>query len=191
MLRDAGLAVAYAPTQYVVAWDPDVWARHGDAERVLLSQTPYYTQKGHEMETAAVLQRLTHIRTGKVLAAMSYHLPSAVQKVNPPANRVRSLHEAAASWRRLAGKALGPDGCDAVLFAGDDNVDERLSHGPWRYMLRAGTGLRQVQAPTATHGKVRRIDDFRERGLGVYEGRVIPVPRPDDHDVHVREFRWR
>lgn len=190
MFTDFGWGLAYAAPQWVIAWDPAVWTANGPCEKVPLAETGWQTGGGHDMESASVMQRLTHRATGRLLAGMSYHLASAVQVADPQPNRLQSTRESARTWRRVQRHELAA-GADAVMFAGDDNVFEQGAHGPWAFMLRAATGLRQVQAPAATHAGGRKIDDFRIRGsLTVGHGDVVRVPAPDDHNIHVRTFGW-
>jgi hypothetical protein len=56
-------------------------------------------------------------------------------------------------------------------------------------MRRKATGLRQLQAPTGTVGKVRRIDDFRIRGLVPGDG--YTARGGGDHKLFVSAFSWR
>jgi len=193
MLREEGLRVAYATPQYVVAWDPDVWQREGEVEDVRLGETNYYTTKGHPVWCEAVRVTLRHKPSGKTIDALSYHTPAAVQRGGPNVAgvplRVTALRESMASLRRLSRE----NRADAILYGGDDNVDERHGKG-WGFMLRAATGLRQVVAPASTHGsrkpgQGRKIDDFRVRDLRVGEGFV--VEGGGDHRAHAREFTFR
>lgn len=195
LLRDEGLRVAFNPRQYVVAWDPDVWDRVSPGEAVRLGRTAYYAKGGdHEQYSDAVRVILRHRATGLTLDALSYHTPAHVQypEAARPPRRFQALRESMATMGRLARQGRG----DAVLYGGDDNVDEFQGFGAggtvWRFMLRAATGLRQVRAPEPTHGhpdRGRRIDDFRTRRLRPGPGQVRPGG--GDHRVHVREFTFR
>jgi len=189
MLADHDLGVAFVRPQYVVAWKKDEWVPVQHTRKISLAETTFHRVGGAEASVDACLQRLRHRPSGKVLSAMSYHTPAHVQVANKPKNRIAALREVATRWKAIQKNEMKH--VDAVLFAGDDNVDERLRHGPWGFMLKHATGLRQVQAPKATHGKVIKIDDFRERGLTVGSGWVMNVPEPDDHRVHGHHFGWR
>ena len=113
---------------------------------------------------------------------------------------IKVLREAAETWGRMAAEAVDVRGLDAVLYAGDDNVDERRGvgsgTGQWEFMLRQATGLTQVQAPTGTHGSARplpngrRIDDFRQRGLR-RRGPGHVFDTPSDHHAFVQDFIYR
>lgn len=187
VFRDAGLETFLHPRQYMLAWDPAAWmARATWGTR--LAPTPYYAKgSSHEMYSEAAMAILCDEK-GRTLTAMSYHTPAAVQVPTSQATQHREqvTREAAATWGELARGAK----THACLFGGDDNVDEGRG-GPrrWGFLLRAATGLRQVQAPSGTHGQ-RRIDDFRVRGrLRVGDGWVMDTP--GDHRLHGRTFSWR
>lgn len=184
MVRDAGLkAFRHAP-QYVVAWKPDHWTKI-TAQGIALAQTPFYRKGSDRPVITEAAKVILSDDQGRTVTAMSYHTPSSVQTADPPANRIQALREAAETWREEAKKAK----THACLFGGDDNVDERLSHGPWDFLSNQATGLRQVRAPGATIGKVRRIDDFRVKGLKPKQGKVLPGG--GDHRIHVRTFVWQ
>lgn len=189
MIREEGLRLAFAPRQYGVAWDPEVWEQVGEPEAPVLSPTTYYTTGGHPMPSRAVRVVLRHRPSGKTIDALSYHTPSSVQTPAGPSDdvprRVQALRESVATLKRLADE----NRADAVLYGGDDNVDERRGdRSAWDFMRRAATGLRQVIFPAGTH-HARAIDDFRVRGLRVGDG--YDVPNPSDHDAHVRVFTFR
>lgn len=183
MLEDHGLEVVFHPDQYVIAYDPRDWVQVTSGG-VRLAQSPYYPEGGHKPVYSEAALAILSDRAGRTLTAMSYHTPSAVQRATKPPNRILALRQSADTWKQLAAAAE----TRSVLFGGDDNVDERLAHGPWDFMLQAATGLKLIQAPRATHGDIRRIDDFRIRGLRAGTGRVLSGG--GDHRVHVREFAW-
>lgn len=188
MLRRAGLDYeAYG--QHLIAWDRYTW-RAKSYDQLKLGETHYYRKDGKTpIWSEAVAVVLVHRQTGKVLDTMSYHTPAHVQ-VKPgrrPKRRFRALVESMRTMRRRAAARVH------ALYGGDDNVDEfRAFRGTWRFMLKVGTGLRQVRAPRPTHGHRRRgrkIDDFRVKGLAVGDGQVLEGG--GDHRVHVREFGFR
>ena len=90
------------------------------------------------------------------------------------------------SMRVLAARAKASD-ADALLYGGDDNIDEDRGSG-WGFMRRWATGLRLVRPPGVTHGS-RTIDNFRVKGLKPLRLRTIPTP--GDHRAVVGEFRFR
>jgi len=186
MLHDEDLHVAFAPRQYVVAYDPGVWEREGNVEAVRLGSTRWFSTTGAPQWSEAVRVILRHKPSGLTLDALSYHTPAGVQRGGPAIDsvprRIAVLRESMATLTRLANEGRA----DAVLYGGDDNVDERHGSG-WDFMLEPATGLRQVTAPEGTHGS-RKIDDFRVRGLTALAGRV--VENVSDHDIHVRAFRF-
>lgn len=182
VLRDSGWEVFFHGPQWVVAWQPEVWVQIG-TNGVRLAQTSYQNKRGHEFHSDAAMAILSD-RVGRTLTAASYHLPSNVQVANQLPRRMQTLRESAEGLKALADLAQ----TRAFLSGGDDNVDERLNHGPWDFLLGKATGLKQVQAPEATHGRTRKIDDFRVRGLKPLDGLVIPGG--GDHKIHVREFGW-
>lgn len=170
--------------QYVVAWRSDTWVEIR-AEHLRLSPTAYFRKGRRKPIYTEAASAILSDRDGRTLTALTYHTPPHVQVKNPPARRIRALREAMGTMKALADAAK----THAVLFGGDDNVDEgRAFSYFFRFMLKPVTGLRQVQAPRPTHGR-RRIDDFRVRGLRVGDGSV--VPNPSDHHIHIRAFRWR
>ncbi|WP_166140836.1 hypothetical protein [Nocardioides ochotonae] len=180
MLRRHGLGVAFEAPEFVVAWRRDEWTAVAKRGHVL-SPTPY----GRNRRSRAVSAILCD-RQGRTLEALCYHTPSQVQNVNPRTdrpNRVKAVRESMATLKTIADKSH----TRAVLFGGDDNVDERHGRG-WDFMLAAATGLRQLVAPAGTHG-TRKIDDFRVRGL-VPVGAGSVRPGGGDHRAHVRRFRW-
>lgn len=184
MLWAAGLEVFFHPRQYVVAWHPAQWVEI-ESHGVRLSETAYWRPDGGDRQYSEAALAILCDRAGRSLTAMSYHTPAHVQHADKPPNRITALVESAAMWREVSTAAQ----TRACLFGGDDNVDEDGRHGPWGFMQARATGLRQIQAPSATHGRTRRIDDFRVRGLRAGPGYVLPGG--GDHRIHVRDFVWR
>lgn len=190
MLRDAGLRLSFHPRQYLVAWNPDLWVGVAK-EGVRLGSTAYYRKGGDNRQWSEAASAILCDRVGRSLDVLSYHTPAGVQRGGPSAavpRRVQALRESMATLGERAKAAQ----TRAVLYGGDDNVDEDYGAG-WAFMLRAATGLRQVQAPASTHGsrkpgKGRQIDDFRVKGLKVGHGSVREGG--GDHRIHVRTFRW-
>jgi hypothetical protein len=174
--------------QYGVAWDNADWMMV-DCEKVRLSDHPYF-RKGNP-NTPVFSESMRAILCdyeGRSLEVISYHTPPTVQKATPAENRMISLRQ---SMKRLSAIA-GDSQAMGFLAGGDDNVDEDGPHGPWGFMLAGETGLRQVEAPRPTHGRVRSIDDFRipVRGsLRVESGWVSDGG--GDHRLHGRLFVWR
>lgn len=188
MLEQEGLEVHYVGYQWVVAWDPAVWTA-SDLWAERLSPTSFTRLDGTGPIFADSAVGVLEDRAGRTVQVMSYHLPPNVQVRRPEPNRLRIDREAAATWRRLVDASTA----DAVLFGGDDNVDEvngYLSDGDyWDFLRRRATGLRQVQAPTGTTGPNRRIDDFRVRGLFPETG--YTGDGGGDHKFFVSSFSWR
>lgn len=184
LFRSHGLKLHHTTPQYGVAWSPHQWLAVRPGLDLTLSSTVWHTTRGHPMPTNAAAQLLVD-QAGRSLLAVSYHTPAHVQVRDQPVNRVTALRDAMATLGQLRREAT----TTACLFGGDDNVDERGAFGPWDFMRAAATGLRLVQAPEATHGRQRRIDDFRTTGLRVLDGSVHPGG--GDHRVHVRRFGWR
>lgn len=183
MLLDAGFSIAFHPRQYVIAWDPAAFLGVASGG-VRLSPTSYWSAGGDHHQWSEAATAILVDRVGRSLEAMSYHAPAHVQVKDAAANRLQASRESlqAMTARAKVNKARAV----RSLFAGDDNIDERFGHWPWANRRP----LRQVTAPSGTHGR-RRIDDFRVAGLTpTSPGLVIPVPAPDDHHVHVREFTW-
>lgn len=202
--EELGLRSFLHPQQYLMAWDPSTWhgldPRHGSADRygVRLSDTAYYRVGGdHEQYTDAAVVELEHKPSELSLQAMSYHTPAHVQVQDKPPRRLIALREAAETWGALQREAIDVRGLDAVLYAGDDNVDEHRGLGSavgyWDFMLKHATGLTQVTAPEGTHGRGdRRIDDFRQRGLRrVGDGFVLEHGNPSDHNAYGQTFMFR
>ena len=168
----------------VAAWREDTWVAADAFPLRLASANWFYSDGKPAVSTAAVAVLCDH--QGRTITAASYHLPPAVQARGRPTSllprRLRVTRQSVETLKALAGTAL----TRARLFGGDDNVDE--SRGPgWEFMLRAATGLRQVQAPDPTLGS-RRIDDFRVNGLLVRAGYTLPGG--GDHRLHAHAFGW-
>lgn len=181
MLMSEGLGVV-GRGECLVWWRPESWRVLSSLPSLVLSQEGYQRQGGGPLiRPEAAVAVLADIQ-GRTMTAASYHLPSHIQAADAPARRSRVHRQAAATLTALAAK----DPAGASLFGGDDNVDERRTPSRWRYLLQPP--LRQVQAPEATHGGGRRIDDFRVRGLVPGEGLVMPGG--GDHRIHVRTFRY-
>jgi hypothetical protein len=189
MLKRNGLSSYRVYPQYVIAWT-DEWVDVA-LKGVRLSQTSYFRKGGKKPIPTEGAFAILSDREGRTLTALSYHTPAHVQvrPENRPPRRFQALREAMETMKTLADLAE----TRAVLFGGDDNVDEaRAFRADFRFMLRAATGLRQVVAPRPTHGhrtRGRRIDDFRVRGLK--PGRGYVRDGGGDHRVHVREFHWK
>lgn len=186
LLKEHGYSSYRVNRQYVIAWT-DHWTDvHLGGTR--LADTEFY-RSGKTVPVQAGTAILSDPK-GRTIWTLSYHTPSRVQRGGPNEKgapyRVQALREAMETLEMIADEAE----THAVLFGGDDNVDESRGRG-WRFMRWAMTGLRQVQATDPTHGgrkKGRRIDDFRVRGL--IPGRGWTWNTPSDHRVHVRTFKW-
>ena len=190
MLRDAGLKT-YSHSQWRIAWDPKVWTAV-NRKALRLSQTSYYSKTvKHDVYSEAVEVILCDA-LGRSLDVISYHTPAHIQvsEATRPANRYQAAVE---SFRTLAALAKASQ-CRAVLFGGDDNVDENHGVGSgtslWSAWLRPATGLIQVQAPAGTHGK-RKIDDFRILPKTLVVGSGWVDFGGGDHRIHGREFTWK
>lgn len=184
LLTEVGLEFFYHPPQYVVAWDPANWTPIV-TRGVRMSTTPYFKKGGHVEQFVDAAEVILSDDEGRTLLAQSYHLPPKVQVEDQPPRRIAATRESAAYWRHEARKAE----TRGLLFGGDDNIDETTLHGPWDFMLKRYTGLRQIQAPRPTHD-VRKIDDLRVAGLRqVGEGEVRPGG--GDHRLHVETLAWK
>ena len=180
VFRNNGFNIFHYRPEYIVAWDPDTWILNDQwGER--LSPTGYWDIDRH---SDCAIVELTHRRTRQEGRFLSYHTPAHVQLQNPMEKPLKALKESAISWRRLNKEFKG----DFVCFGGDDNVDERRGIGHWPFLLKAATGLEQVQAPNPTFGK-RRIDDFRIRGLNTGAGWT--QDGGGDHKIHGRRFNFK
>lgn len=190
LVRRAGFHVNYVRPQYAIAFDPDRWQLLNEGPIDLAPHHLYNRVGGqknaHTMAAWAYL--LDRLDGSHELTTMSYHLPASVQVANKPKNRIAATRESAATWRRVVFNDDRFRESDAFLFMGDDNIDERLNHGPWKFMRFKATGLRQVQAPKGTHGN-RKIDDMRIRGL--VPGHAEVLPGGGDHRIHLRHFSWK
>lgn len=184
LLEAQGL-VCHRYRSEVVAWDPTVWVSCA-VFGVSLAATTFFSARGTpRRSTSAVAILADH--AGRSVTVGSYHLPPHVQVGREPnvgvPRRLKATSESVATMKALGELTLS----DAVLFGGDDNVDEWQGKR-WAFMLRGATGLRQVQAPDPTLGS-RRVDDFRVKGLS--PGGGVVVAGASDHKAHVRGFRWR
>lgn len=183
MFRARGWRIHRHRPQYGIAWRPELWTAVRPPDGVQLADTRVRRASGSTFTVEAARGVLCD-RDGRSLTALSYHTPSAVQRAHPAPGRIRALREAMHTLHELEAAAQSR----ACLFGGDDNVDERLHYGPWRFMLQRATGLELVQAPGPTHAGGRRIDDFRTRGLHAGHGETLDGA--GDHRVHVRAFGW-
>lgn len=188
LMRGHDLGYFKAQPETAVAWRKDRFTRL-DVEDLALARTRFLMGGGyrHLIRGASVI--LGDPR-GRTVEALSYHLPAGVQRSGSPNEAARDRMAALRESMQILRKRAATSCTTAVLFGGDDNVDERHGRpGGWDFMRRSATGLRLVQAPDATHAGGRRIDDFRVEGLRVGVGRVRPGG--GDHKVHVRRFIWK
>ncbi len=187
MLEDEGLAYHYVGYQWVVAWNPEIWTPTG-LSGLRLSPTSFTRLDGTGPVFADSALATLQDPTGRTLDVMSYHLPPNVQVPHPQPSRLAIDRQAAATWRTLVDASTA----DAILFGGDDNVDETGGYlagtSFWSFLRRSATGLRLLQAPTGTISKNRRIDDFRIRGL--LPGAGYTGDGGGDHKFFVSEFSW-
>jgi hypothetical protein len=183
MLRRNGLGVFRHGPEFVVAWKPVIW-RKRKTRGVRLSQATFFRPATKKQIALEAAEAVLVDRAARKLTALSYHLPSDVQNANAPAPRMTVLRQAMKTMTIRARHALSR----AVLYGGDDNVDEGHGYGKWHFMRQPVTGLRLTKAPRPTHGN-RRIDDFRSRGLIPGSGHVLDGG--GDHKIHVRTFTWR
>ena len=188
MLEDEGLAYQYVGYQWVVAWNPEVWTSTA-LGGLRLSTTPFTRLDGTGPVYADAATATLQDAAGRTLDVMSYHLPPNVQMPHPQPSRLQIDRDAAAVWRTLVDASTA----DAMLFGGDDNVDESRGYRPddhfWDFLRRPATGLRLVQAPTGTISATRRIDDFRIKGLRPEAG--YTGDGGGDHQLFVDTFTWR
>lgn len=188
MLEDEGLAYHYVGYQWVVAWNPEVWTAT-DQTGLRLSPTSFTRLDGTGPVYADSALATLEDASGRTLDVMSYHLPPNVQQPRAERSRLLIDRQAAASWRTLVDASTA----DAMLFGGDDNVDEtrgyRADTDFWDFLKKPATGLRLVHAPTGTINATRRIDDFRIRGLRPGEGWT--GDGGGDHKYFVSTFTWR
>jgi hypothetical protein len=163
MLRRNGLCT-FVHDQFRLAWLPEVHEELHTRHRKTSNRT-MDTAHGRKSNYVA-LGRFRHKPSGRKWKAGSYHTPAHVQRVEwnrGAPNRWEITKDAFRLFARIAANALVPH----VVFAGDDNVDERnAGDGPisrFDFLLKGP--LRQVQAPEPTHGGGRKIDDFRLKGM--------------------------
>jgi hypothetical protein len=181
MFLDAGLDYFWNPKSNLVVWKPDTWVPI-DHRGVFLSEASWLRKGGGRNRSNAAVSILSD-KAGRTLTTMSYHDPAHVQRAEPTQGRWDALVQGAKSKREVA-KAAQTRAC---LFGGDDNVDEARGFGPWNFMLRGP--LTQIQAPRATHGAKRKIDDFRISS-GLRAGNGLVLPGGGDHRIHIRDFLW-
>ncbi len=172
-----------------MVWDPEQWTVIRE-DVVVLSSAAFYRRGSRKPARPQMPTVILSDPHGRTIMAGSYHLPAHVQPANAPERRRAVTAQAMSTLEVLAKNAHTA----AVVFAGDDNVDEFRGHGAgtgmWSFMLERRTGLRQVRAPDPTHG-VRRIDDFRYLpGRGVKHGNGWTAPGGGDHRLHGREWTW-
>jgi hypothetical protein len=179
--------------QYVVAWSPDYWT--GIVGGAVRLSDQAWASKGADRErySEAAWQILCDDK-GRTIDALSYHGAPAVQR--PEATRPERRFQATVESFAYLGQRAHESETAAVLYGGDDNIDEFVGVGAesglWSPMLAAATGLRQIQAPDPTHGKKRRIDDFRIRKGGrLKPGDGWTFDGGADHRGHGRELSWR
>lgn len=177
-LEALGLGVI-SSGELTVAYHPAVWTGISGGG-VRLSEEGFFRPGSDREVFPSGAWAILSDAAGRTVTALSYHLPSHVQVAHAPARRLSALR---ASMKTL-GTLAGAVHTNAVLFGGDDNVDESAA---FRFMRRVATGLRQIQAPKGTHGK-RRIDDFRVKGLRAGSGHVLETA--SDHKAHIRSFTW-
>lgn len=186
MLRNPGLHLAWVAPRYGIAWT-DRW-HVLERSNPRMSEAIYTRRGGAKVVTRAAMARLQDGHDGPILDALSYQLPSSVQRAHPLPGRLEVTREAMGTLRELK-RASSTTGADGGLFGGDDNVDERLRHGPWGFMLEKATGLKLTRPPTPTHAGGRKLDDFRTWGLTVGHGWTNPGG--GDHRLHGRVFKWK
>ncbi|MEO1961294.1 MAG: hypothetical protein ABGW82_10040 [Paracoccus sp. (in: a-proteobacteria)] len=183
-IRDLGFRVHRAGPDSMVAWDPQTWTPLAKMEVVLNPSTPFFRVG----KTTPVFIHMPEVvlgdKEGRTIRVGSYHTPSSVQEDNAPARRRAALEEA---MTVLSARGTGSL-TDAVLFGGDDNVDETGAYGPWDFMGWGATGLALHQAPRNTLGR-RKVDDFRSRGLNA-RGRGQVIDGPTHHNAYVQKFVW-
>lgn len=192
LLESRGYKITRTGGPRRVFWDPTIWTRVGKARKVTLSTTRWY-QKGSTkpVPNEAVIVTLRDQRN-RTVEVLSYHLPAGTQPATAPQRRTKALKE---SMRTLAQLAKASK-ADAILFGGDDNIDEfkgnGSKNGTWKFMLGPATNLRQIRSPKPTHKGGRRIDDFRIKRRGKLKvGKGFTTSAPGDHKIHSRVFIWR
>lgn len=189
MFKELGYRVAYLHPQFIIARSRDVFSALNEGHGITLSPTGFVGNHGGIRHSEALVQRLQHKESGKKLKVMTYHTPAHVQVSRPEYRRVKAAVESAQKWGRIADKFEDGAKVDALLFGGDDNVDETGNFmDRLRWFRDRYTGLHQIEAPTPTFGK-RRIDDFRIKGdIRARGGYTVAGAYPDEHRVHVRNF---
>lgn len=182
------------PQQYVVAWDPTWFTAIGKGWGARLSEQAYYRKGGDQKQYSEGAAQILCDPVGHSLLTVSYHLPAHIQVPdrNRPENRFVAAVDSMGTLSTLTRKAK----TTGSLTGGDDNVDEDSGVGSdtglWLPMLTKATGLKQIQAPSGTHGK-RQIDDFRipEKGsLRVVKGKGWVFDGGGDHKGHGEYFGW-
>lgn len=179
VISRAGWKVIKTPkASNAIAWLPDVW---GQVEKVKVRHVrlaqPYQRGPGDTVHTESPMIHLRHKPSGRTLWALSYHLPSRVQRKNPGAIRREVHRQAILKMDALAKSTI------TSLFGGDDNVHGRPA---WLAKMK---NLVEIVAPAWTHGGSRKIDDFRIKGLTVGPGEVLASK--SDHRSHIREFTFK
>jgi hypothetical protein len=194
LCKDRGLETFLHPRQYRVAWDPTVWVEIA-TQGLRLSDQPYYAKgKPDNEQWSDAAQVILCDKVGRSLTAISYHTPAHVQV--PEAARPERRYDAMLESFLTLGDLAEEAETTGWLSGGDDNWDETTglqTEAVRRILLGSATGLRQVQSPpgTATHGRVRQIDDFRiPRGGRLRPGDGWVADGGGDHKLHGREFRW-
>jgi hypothetical protein len=176
--------------QWRIAWDPEVWVKV-DVGGEQMSETHWF-QKQHTVPIYSYMATaILCDKRGKSLYFGSYHWPAHIQ----PTDRKPARYDAAVETAKKMGKLAAASECAATLFVGDSNWD--TDTGPQTadtipYFKGLQTGLREIKAPAATHGK-RQIDNmYTIRGGAirhVKDGAWV-APGGGDHKVHGREFEW-
>lgn len=190
-----GWEVFWHSPQYLIAWDPTWFTAIGSGLGVRLSDQHYYRKGDDQKQFSEAAQQILCDPVGHSLTALSYHLAphTQVPDKNRPENRFVSTIESVATISEIAREAK----TTGSLTGGDDNVDEGAgvgsNNGLWLPMLAKASGLRQIQAPSGTHGK-RRIDDFRipvKGNLRLVRGEGWVVDGGGDHGLHGEYFGWK
>lgn len=183
-LRDLGFNLHRAGPDSIVAWLPGVWTPLADADVILNPDAPFFRKGSQTPVFVHMPEVVLGDRAGRTIRVGSYHTPSSVQEPNAPERRLEALAQAMETLTTRAAGSL----TDAVLYGGDDNVDEGGAHGPWEFMSEKATGLRLHQAPRNTLGR-RKVDDFRTAGLKA-RGRGKVIQGPTHHNAYVQKFVW-
>lgn len=184
-MRALGFRVVFVRPESLVAWDPASWVLISWKDVTLNPNNPYF-RKGKDVPIYVhMAEVILSDLEGRTVRVGSYHTPAAVQQPDAPERRLDALKE---SMEILGSRARGSH-THAVLYGGDDNVDEALGHGPWGFMRMRTTGLRLVRAPSNTLGR-RKVDDFRSRNLKVI-GKGQVIQGPTHHNAFIQKFGWR